>query len=146
MEKKYLNEETYQRNAKGLKIVGAIVLIIGIIAFVVSVIIMFKGFLGSGAITSVNDADYEAKSKLAHDSFALFSIGGFGMVVSLAICGAGWKLLIIAHRREIMAFTAQQAMPVVKEGAEELAPVAGNVAMEVAKGIKQGINEADSEK
>ena len=70
-------------------------------------------------------------------------------------------LFITAKRRSIMAFSAQQAMPVAQEGiekmaptigkaganiAKEMTPVYGDIAKEVAKGIKEGINEANENK
>lgn len=70
--------------------------------------------------------------------FGGFIIFMFGMI-SLSV-------YVIAKRREIMAFTAQQVMPVAKEGIEEIAPTLGNAASSIAKGIKEGINEADKEK
>lgn len=40
-----------------------------------------------------------------------------------------------------MAFTIQQEMPIAKEGIDTMAPTFGNVAKEIAKGIKEGIND-----
>ena len=50
---------------------------------------------------------------------------------------------LIGNGREITAYSAQQVMPVAKEGIEEMAPTVGYAAKEIAKGIKEGINEAD---
>lgn len=69
-------------------------------------------------------------------------IGGF---ICLSGCMIAFSIFMFAKRREILAFQAQQAMPVVKEGAEELSPVAGNFAKEISKGIREGQNEADNE-
>lgn len=46
-----------------------------------------------------------------------------------------------AKRREILAFTTQQVMPVAKEGIDTMAPTIGNVAKEISKGIKEGSKE-----
>lgn len=80
-------------------------------------------------------------------------------------------LLFIAYRRNVMAFGVQQAMPVVKEGMEEIAPTMGKVAgsmakemapvikdvakeiapaygevaKEIAKGIKEGMKDEDKQ-
>ena len=43
------------------------------------------------------------------------------------------------------AYTTQQVMPVAQEGIEKMAPTIGSAAKEIAKGIKQGINEANKE-
>ena len=42
-----------------------------------------------------------------------------------------------------MAFSAQQAMPVVKECAKKMTPTAKEVAKEITKGVKEGIKEED---
>ena len=81
------------------------------------------------------------KSWNSFGAIPFFMIGGFLIFVTLMISG---NVFVFAKRREIVAFTTQQVMPIAKEGAEELAPVAGNAVKEIAKGIKEGINEADS--
>lgn len=69
-----------------------------------------------------------------------YMIGAFVLVAS---CIISLALYIFLKRREITAFTAQQVMPVAQEGIEKMAPTAGNAVKEIAKGIKEGINEAD---
>ena len=102
-------------------------------------------------ITSSYCADVEELSDLkggfnksfeASTSIPFYMIGVF-IIISSAMYSVFF--LFIAKRREIMAFTAQQTVPVAKEVADEVAPTAGNFAKEVAKGIKKGIDEADSE-
>ena len=44
-----------------------------------------------------------------------------------------------------MSFTAQQIMPVAKEGIDDMAPTIGNAVGEVAKGIKKGLKDSDKE-
>lgn len=68
----------------------------------------------------------------------------FGVFIIIAAVMYSAIVMFIAKRREIMAFTVQQTMPVVQEGAEKFAPTMGTVAKEVTKGIKEGINEADN--
>ena len=85
--------------------------------------------------------------------FGGFIIFVFGMI-SLSI-------YMIAKRREMLAFSAQQVMPVAQEGiekiaptvgkagasiAKEMAPVYGDIAKEISKGIKEGSSEEDKEK
>ena len=74
-------------------------------------------------------------------------IGGF---IILASGGIAFAIFMFAKRREILAFTAQQVMPVAQEGIEKMAPTIGNAAgtigKGIAKGIKEGINEADQNK
>lgn len=99
------------------------------------------------------DVEFE-KSKY----IPFYMIGGFIIISSFMI---SLSVYTFAKRREILAFSAQQVMPVAKEGideiaptigkagasiAKEMAPVYGNIAKEIGKGIKEGINEADKEK
>ena len=81
------------------------------------------------------------------DSIPFYMIGGFIIVASGMI---SFAIFMFAKRREIMAFTAQQVMPVAQEGIEKMAPTVGNamgtIGKEIAKGIKEGINEADENK
>ena len=44
----------------------------------------------------------------------------------------------IGNRREIMAYQMQQMMPIVKESAETMTPIASEAAKEISKGIKDG--------
>lgn len=84
-----------------------------------------------------------------------YIFGGFVIFLTLMISGS---IYMIAKRREILAFTAQQVMPVAQEGIEKMAPTVGKagaeimkdvaptigeVAKEVAKGIKEGMKEDD---
>ena len=59
------------------------------------------------------------------------------------ICFASGMFALMAYttakRREILAFTAQQAMPVVKEGAEAMGPTLGKI----AKDVKDALDDKD---
>jgi len=68
-------------------------------------------------------------------------IGGF---ICLSGCMIAFSIFMFAKRREILAFQAQQVVPVGKEVIEDVAPTAGNFAKEISKGIKEGLNEADA--
>lgn len=65
----------------------------------------------------------------------------FGIFICLAFGMISFSIFMIAKRRHILAFTAQQAIPVVKEGIDEMAPTLGNAAGEIAKGIKKGLSD-----
>ena len=65
-------------------------------------------------------------------------IGGFICFTTLIFSGF---MFMIAKRRSIYAFQAQQAMPVAKEGINEMAPTLGNAAGEIAKGVKKGLDD-----
>lgn len=79
-------------------------------------------------------------------SIPFYMIGGFIIVASSMIA---FSIFMFTKRREIMAFTAQQVMPVAEEGIEKMTPTVGNavgtIGKELAKGIKEGINESNKE-
>ena len=65
----------------------------------------------------------------------------FGIFICLAFGMISFSIFMIAKRRHILAFTAQQAIPVVKEGIDEMAPTVGNAVGEIAKEIKKGLSD-----
>ena len=67
-----------------------------------------------------------------------YVIGAFVIFLSCMIAGS---IYMTAKRREILAFTTQQVMPVAKEGIDTMAPTIGNVAKEISKGIKEGFKQ-----
>lgn len=82
----------------------------------------------------------------------------FGFFITVASFMVKYWIFMLTHRREITAFTAQQAMPVAKEVmedmaptvgkagktiAKEMAPVYGDMAKEIAKGIKEGLKDEE---
>lgn len=76
----------------------------------------------------------------SHDSIPFYMFGAFVIIASLMFSGF---VFFISKGREIAAFTTQQAMPIAKEGIDEMAPTVGNAAKEIAKGIKEGLNEEE---
>lgn len=148
-ENKYLNEEQYQQNAKKLKKIGKIVLIVGILMLVLGFTFLILGFTGFGKTgidaATGTDIDPTQIAKGAFGGLGLFALGGFLDTSGLFVTSIGCIIIMIAHRREITAFTTQQVMPIAKEGINEMAPTLGNAAGEIAKGIKKGLNEADKE-
>ena len=146
---KYLNEEQYQQSAKKMKKIGKIVLILGVLMLVLGVILLVIGFTGFGraGINTLSETGLnpEQTAKGVLGGFELFALGGILNTFGLFVTGVGVVIMVIAHRREITAFTMQQVIPVAKEGIDEIAPTIGNAAGEIAKGIKKGINDANKE-
>ena len=147
-EKKYLNEEDYQRYTTKLKKVGKILLIVGLVLFVVSIGLIVAGSITFGSTVVTENAGS------ALGGMGLFAVGGFLSVFGFGMAGIGGMILFIAHRREITAYTTQQVMPVAKEtidemtptmskAAEKMAPAAGTVAKEKTKGIKEGLKDEE---
>lgn len=87
-------------------------------------------------VSEYEDLDMSSSNKFGTIVFYMF--GGFIIVAGLMLSSF---VYMIAKRREIMAFGVQQTMPVAKETIDEMAPSAGNVAKEIAKGIKEGLDE-----
>lgn len=150
---KYLSEEKYQETNKKVKKVAKVLLIIGlvllVIGFVLGILEMMK--FGNGFFSFVGDEAIDAKTLKESennilDSFGLFAASGFMEMIGFSLTGVGAMVMFFAHRREIMAYTTQQVMPVAQEGVEKISPTvanaAGNIAKSVSKGIYEGRNEA----
>jgi len=153
--KGYLNEERYQQNNAKVKRIGKILLIVGIIVFILGLVVLVLGFMNFGntannAIETVDSYGYDNNiQKTAggvFGSMGIIALGGFLNILGFTLSSIGGVLIFVAHRREIMAYTTQQVMPVAQEGIEKMAPTIGHAAGEIAKGIKQGLNEADNNK
>ena len=143
MEKEYLNEERYLEDAKKLKKIGKILLIIGGCITVLGFIFLVLGFLGVG--NAIGDNNMEHASKTVFGGFGFFALSGILDSAGFTVLIIGGIVTFIAHRREIVTFTTQQVMPVAKEGIEKMAPTAGVVAKEVTKGIKEGLNSVSND-
>ena len=147
----YLNEERYQKNIQSLKKLGKTLLIIGGIVFFVGLILIIVGFVGFGnsvtqSISSYSDIGIDTVQSTATKAFGnmgILALGGLINSAGFILLIVGGVMLFIAHRREIKAFAVQQVMPVAQEGINKMAPTIGNAAKEIAKGIKEGINESD---
>ena len=162
-----LNEENYQRTKKTIKIVGLIIMVVGLC------------LLAGGIYMVISASKMEVPSMGASNWFEASSAkmdrestGAFMIIpgIFLSIVGAIVRF-VVANQREIMAFKAQQMLPVMTEGMEkvvpkvtkvskdvieemtpaytkmaktiskEMAPVYGDMAKEISKGIKEGLNE-----
>jgi len=94
-------------------------------------------------IDKVEDKVDELENSLDKDTSWLvvfYIFGGFIIIVTFMISGFIYST---AHGREINAFYAQQQIPIAQEGMEKMAPSMGNAAKEIAKGIKQGLNDEE---
>ena len=92
------------------------------------------------------------------NSFGSIPFYMFGGIIIIGSCMISLSIFMIAKRREIIAFTAQQVMPVAQEGmekmapsigkagasiAKEMAPAYGSIAKEISKGIKEGLKDEE---
>ncbi|MBE6138225.1 MAG: hypothetical protein E7173_00585 [Firmicutes bacterium] len=87
-----------------------------------------------------NDFSDFKKEFESHDAVPFFMFGTFIIIASGMIAFA---IFMFTKRREMLAFTAQQIMPVAQEGIEKMAPTIGSamgtVGKELAKGMKDGL-------
>lgn len=95
----------------------------------------------NNSITSEYCSLKNSNSSFAKTSFLMFGV--FIIIAASMFCGVLY--LSIIKRREIMAYTVQQVMPVAKEGIDKISPTiakaTGNIAKEVTKGIKEGLKD-----
>ena len=105
-------------------------------------------------LNNLTDGFY--KSYESSKSIPFYMFGAFFIIASCMFAGA---IFMFTKRREILAFQAQQVMPVAKEGLEgmaptigkvgktivkDMAPAYGEVAKEISKGIKEGLKGEDN--
>ena len=91
--------------------------------------------------------EYRNNSITQEYCLAKNSVGNFAtidsIVLGIFICLASgmisFSIFMFAKGRKVAAFTAQQMMPVSQEKMDAMAPHIGNVAKEVAKGVKDEI-------
>ena len=114
-DKEHLNEERYQKTKKKINIIGIVLLCIGLPLAIL-------GFVTTFVMHSENN---------------LF----FLMFLGMPMIFIGFSLIMASHMREISAFTAQQQMPIAKEGIEKISPSVGVAAKEIAKGVKEGLKD-----
>lgn len=142
--KKYLTEENYQRSNKKVKTIGSVLMIIGLILLGIGITFIILGALGIGneITTGLESGQDITNPKGILSGFGGFAIGVFTIPSGLFLTSVGAMVrFLIGNRREITAYSVQQTMPIAKEGIEEMAPVIGNAAGEIAKGIKKGLND-----
>jgi len=146
-ENKYLNEERYQQSVNKIKKISKILLIIGISLLIVGIIIIILGFMGFGktATNGMNSFDFQSTSSGIFGSFGLTALGGFMIFIGFGLTFGGIITTVVAHGREIKAFTVQQTMPIAKEGIETIAPSVGKAAETISKSIARGIAEGKKE-
>ena len=102
---------------------------------------------------------YDANNSFANGRI-MFSLVP-ALMVLMPCLAIGGMLILTSKRRNIMAYTMQQTMPVAQEGiekmaptigkagasiAKEMAPIYGEIAKEIGKGIKEGMQDKDKNK
>lgn len=142
--KEYLNEESYHNTNQKVKKIGTILMVVGLILAGLGIVLVLGGFLGfSGQIfNGIQNGQQGISGSSMFTGFGSFAIGGFliGPGVMSTFIGLIMRF-VIGNRREIMAYTTQQVMPVAQEGIEKMAPTIGKATGEIAKGITKGIKD-----
>ena len=132
MDNKYLNEESYEKANKKVKIVGTIIILIGL------------ALLGFGIYTLVMASKIVEPSMSSSDWFSISSgkmrmesTGMFMVIPSIFVIIVGCMVrFIIPNQRKIAAYQIQQMVPLAKEGVEEMTPTMNKVAKELKDVIK----------
>lgn len=88
---------------------------------------------------SLEDASSSFNKKFdSYDSIPYYMFGGFIIVASFMITVS---IYTFVKRREILAFSAQQVMPIAKEGIEKMTPTVSKSVEEITRGIKKGLKD-----
>lgn len=88
---------------------------------------------------SLEDASSSFNKKFdSHNSIPYYMFGGFIIAASFMIAVS---IYTFAKRREILAFSAQQVMPVAKEGIEKMTPTVSKSVEEITRSVKKGLKD-----
>ena len=169
--KEYLSEENYQRMNKKVKLVGIIIMLLGLCLIAFGIY-----FLVVSSKMSVPDMRSDNWFEASSAQMSMHSRGMFMIIpgIFLTIVGAMVRF-VMGNQREIMAYQMGHVMPIATEGlekmvpkmtkiskdvaeemapvygkvaktiAKDLAPVYGDVAKEITKGVKEGLKEEEKE-
>ena len=64
-----------------------------------------------------------------------------GVFIAVLNIGLTNMLFLTVNRRKIMAYNMQDMMPLAEEGAEKMIPTVSKAAKEIAKGIKEVLED-----
>lgn len=147
----YLSEEKYQRTKKKLQMTALVILIVGLIG---GGLLLYKGIntekIDKNALKVQKNEEFEQNGlsekyydleDQIHEDDPKYIYCILGSVILIFSGMASLILYITSKQREINAFYAQQQMPLAQEGMEKMGPSVGVAAKEIAKGIKEGLEE-----
>lgn len=142
---KYINEENHQKVKSKLKKIGIILMIVGACLTVAGLVMLIIGFSSFGE-SSLDDPQGMFTS--ANSSMIFFIVGGFGIVIGIALLGYGGYATFFAHAREIASYGASSIAPVVGDTvnymADNVAPSINNAVGGMAEAITSGITKGKS--
>ena len=106
--------DNHQNTKKKLKIIGTILLIVGIV------------FAATGFISFFSAFNHGGMPELFWMAF-----------IGLPMCGVGGMILSFAYKREISKYVKDESVPVINEAAEDLSPAV----KAVVRAVKDGTGE-----
>ncbi len=134
MDQKYLNEEQYLKTNKKIKLVGVIIIIIGLALIGTGAYFVLQAAMVKTPKMAIDNNWFEvSRSKMTTGSLGLFLIMP-GIFVTAVGCMVRF---FIPNRRAIIAYQTQQVMPVAKEGIKDITPTLAESAADIAKEIKK---------
>ena len=163
--KEYLNEEEFQKNNKKVKTAGTIVILMGLCLVIAGIFVlvsaskmetnipknlgldisgMFNIDSQESALSWFEDSaqSMQDNSEARSAQMGRKSLGMFILLPGIFITIVGCMIrFIVGNQRNIIAYQAQQVMPIAQEGIEKMAPSIGTAAKEISKGIKEGMSD-----
>ena len=136
-EKEYLNEERYKKSNWKVKIIGTIIILIGLSLIGFGIYTLVEAHNMQIPEMGASDCFDKSRNQRGKETTGMFMIlpGIFVTIVGLIV------RFLIENRREIMAYQMQQMMPIVKEGTKEMKPIASEAAKEISKDIHDGFKK-----
>ncbi|HOZ53757.1 MAG TPA: hypothetical protein PKY25_00255 [Bacilli bacterium] len=134
-DKEYLSEEKYKK-------VNIFLIVIGIILIVVGIVLIFIGVSNINN-TSLSQPEFPllGENATTQERFNSTTVAVFTIFFGACFSMIGIVVLIIPFKRKIIAYQAQQIMPVAQEGIEKLGPSVGKVAGDIAREVKKSEKE-----
>lgn len=91
----------------------------------------------------LSEFDDSTKRSESMPIYPLYFFGAFFVISSCMIAGSTY---FIAKKREVVAFTTQQVMPIAQEGIEKITPTVGNAASTIAKNVQDSLKDNNNKK
>ena len=152
MNNMYLNEENYQGMNKKIKAIGGVIMFIALIVIIAGIFLKVQA-MGVQVPSMGSENWFEITNQKSEMDFSATSLLMFGIFLESVGCMVRY---FIGNRRQILAYNVQTVMPIAQEGIKTIvptvaeanatilktmAPVYGEVAKEVATGIREGLNK-----
>ena len=133
----YLNEEQYNKSNKKVKVIGIIIILIGLCLIAGGIFNIIES--SKIQVPKMEEEGWfeSSSSQMQKKALGMFMIIP-GTFLSIVGCMVRFG---IGNRREILSYQIQQERPIAQEGIEKMSPTIGVAAKEIAKGVKEGLSE-----